>query len=478
MVNLETCKALVEKLTDPYIHIRYNAISAIINLFFCFAESDFEIEKIFFFNTNLIPNLEFLLNENTLIHLEKNKQNFTQSEISKNEKLIKNIWELLILIADLYDESKEYQKINFDNIIKNCVSNLINYADIQKNEMHSLISNTSNNNNPNKHEFINLFEEIVIKSNIFLANLSGVKALKISEANLLKEFMEFSFHFLSDFQSIKNTDLPNISISHVFGVFSFINSAIVNTLFYLFCANSEIPMNLNLGDLITKLFENIDFSLNNKMLAINEEIQNFVKHFDKEEKGLKSAGNQMLLEENMNLNANNITAINTDNTSGNSKAEESEKLSNMKKHLKILDANIKLNNLNLKTINDIITQFDGYNANSSGNYTKSKEDLKDMDELERKIYFVLNDKKFLLENFEKLKILLNENFLTNLCKLLNNLTIEEFLFNDFDKMLVIKEGLFELEYNVFSIINNLMMDFSGFYSKLLILIKIIFLNHF
>jgi hypothetical protein len=465
MITLEMCKSLVEKLIDPYIHIRYNAISAIINLFFCFAESDFEIEKIFFFNTNLIANIEFLLNENKLIHFEKNKHNFTQSEISKNEKLIKNIWELLILIADLYDESKDYQKINFDNIIKTCVGNLIDYSEMQKSEMQNLINNK--NNNFNKNEVINLFEEIVIKSNIFLANLAGVKALKIGEANMLKEFMEFSFQFLSDFQSVKNANLPAASHSHVFGVFSFINSAVINTLFYLFCANSEIPMNLNLGDLILKLFENVDFDLGRKINSINEEIQNYVKHFDKEDKGAKTSDNGMVLEANMNENANSITTIVNNNTSGNNKSEESEKLSNMKKHLKILDANIKLNNLNLKTINDIITQFDGYNANS-GNYSKSKEELIEMEELERKIYLVLNDKKFLTENFENLKVLLNENFLSNLCRLLNNLTIEEFLFNDFDKMLVIKEGLFELDYNVFSIINNLILDFSSFFSMLLI----------
>jgi len=468
MITLEMCKSLVEKLSDPYIHIRFNAISAIINLFFCFGESDFEIEKMFFFNTNLILNLEFLLNENNLIHLEKNKQNFTQSEISKNEKLIKNIWELLILITDLYDEGKDYQKINFDNIIKNCVVNSINYTEMQKSEVQNLVNNNNNSNNI-KSEFINLFEEIVIKSNIFLANLSGVKPLKISEANMLREFMEFSFQFLSDFQSLKSANMPAVvQSSHVFGVFSFINSAIVNTLFYSFCANSEIPINLNLGDLILRLFENIDFTLGSKINAINEEIQNFVKNFDKEEKTPKTSDNGMLLEEYIDSKANNIiTSNNNNNTSVNinNKLEESEKLSNMKKHLKILDANIKLNNLNLKTINDIITQFDGYNS-ISGNYSKkSKEELKEMDELERNIYLVLNDKKFLMENFEKLKILLNENFLSNLCGFLNNLTIEEFLFNDFDKMLVIKEGLFELEFNVFSIINDLILDFSSFFSN-------------
>jgi len=464
MITLEMCKSLVEKLTDPYIHIRYNAISAIINLFFCFAESDFEIEQIFFFNTNLIAYIEFLLNENKLIHLEKNKHNFTQCEISKNEKLIKNIWELLIIIADLYDVSKDYQKINFDNIIKTCVGNLIDYSNMQKSEMQNLIN--YKNNNFNKNEFINLFEEIVIKSNIFLANLAGVKALKISEANMLKEFIEFSFQFLSDFQSVKNANLLNASHNHVFGVFSFINSAIINTLFYLFCGNSEIPINLNLGDLILKLFENVDFGLGSKINSINEEIQNYVKHFDKEDKGAKTSDTGMLLEANMDENANSITTTVNNNTNGNNKYEESEKLSNMKKHLKILDANIKLNNLNLKTINDIITQFDGYNA-TSGNYSKSNEELMEMEELERKIYLVLNDKKFLTENFENFKVLLNENFLSNLCGLLNNLTIEEFLFNDFDKMLVIKEGLFELEYNVFSIINNLILDFSSFFSMLL-----------
>ncbi len=464
IITIEMCKSLVEKLSDPYIHIRYNAISAIMNLIYCFADSDFDVEKLFLFNTDLISKMEFLLNENNLIHLENNKHNFTQSEISKNEKLIKNIWELLLLIIDLYDETKGYQKINFDNIIKNCVVNLLNYYELNKAQLQNLSYNSTlstlddNNNNINaKNDFINLFEEIVIKSNMFLANLSGIKTLTINEPNFLKEFMEFSFKFLNDFESVKSSNI-NANASHVYGIFLFINSSMINTLFYLYCANANIPMNLNLGSLIIKIFENIDFNLADKINSINEEIQNFVKNIDKDDKN-KNKNNEMLLEENIQTCQDIGTPCN--------KTEESDRLLSIKRHLKILDANIKLNNLNLKTINDIISQFDGFNSDSK-EYSKSKEELKQMEEVERNVYLVLNNKKFLSENFDKLKILLNENFLMSICGFLNNLTIEEFLFNDFDKMLTIKEGLFELEYNVFSIINNLIIDFSPLLGNILI----------
>lgn len=413
------------------------------------------------------------------MHLEKNKNNFSQNELSKNEKLIKNIWELLLLIVDLYDEGKGYEKIPFNNIIKFIVQTLIDFYQLQT-QNYSANTHVHSNNS----EFLNLFEEIITKSNLFLANLASVKCLKISENNYLEEFMVFSFKFLQEFQNRKqiffaNNNAQNNNFTHNYAIQSFINSALTNTLFYLFCANNEIPMNLNLGNLISKLFENVDFTLSKKVIDVNDEIQNFVKNLNKDDKKDKS-DNMITDEVNTPISPNNINNINTVKLSNEKKEElEKERLHNMKQNLKLLDTHIKLNNLNLRTINDIITQFEGnmtkaYNINLNEDELEVSADEEDINisyiadektEIEKKICAVINNNFFLNDNVEQLKNLLNVNFINNLCGFFNNLTIEEFLLNDFDKMIIIKEGLFELEYNTLSILNNLIYNFDGFFGN-------------
>lgn len=414
------------------------------------------------------------------MHLEKNKNNFTQNEMAKNEKLIKNIWELLLLAVDLYDESKGFNKINFDGIIKICVNNLISSEEyFKKNSEHLL----------NK-DFINLYEEIFLKSNLFIANLASVKSLKINEFNHLKEFMEFAYKILSEFENNQKNNITdknlinfsntNYNLNNIYGnhaqLFSFLNSSIVNTLFYLYCANSDISINLNIGNLISKIFANIDFNLSNDIEEINNSIQNFVKNINKEDKNTteQMATEKPKSQEGGEGNLNNISKTKSDDAENNTNI--------MKKNLKNLDFKIKLNNLNLKTVNDVITQIDigqnsttNLNNNSQNNILNEEDDeeiseeeinsniLDDKSEIEKQVSFVIAN--FFGNNFDLLKNLLNENFLKNLSGFFNNLTIEEFLINDFDKMILIKEGLYELEYNTLSILNNLIYNFEGIFGK-------------
>ena len=122
----------------------------------------------------------------------------------------------------------------------------------------------------------------------------------------------------------------------------------------------------------------------------------------------------------------------------------------MKQSMRNLDIKIKLNNLNLRTINDIITQFDNQvndNENNEEEGDISIDEDNDLDksinanektEIEKRVGEVL-EKIFENNSSEELRKLLNYNFLEKLCGFFDNLKIEEFLFNDFDKMLVIKE---------------------------------------
>jgi hypothetical protein len=69
------------------------------------------------------------------------------------------------------------------------------------------------------------------------------------------------------------------------------------------------------------------------------------------------------------------------------------------------------------------------------------------------------NKLFASENYVPLQKLLNKDFINNLVNFSNNCFIEVFLLNDFDKMVIIKELLTELEYCNWSIINNIFFNF-------------------
>jgi hypothetical protein len=75
-------------------------------------------------------------------------------------------------------------------------------------------------------------------------------------------------------------------------------------MFYLYCANSDIPINLNIMNLIEKIFSNIDFTISNSLNEANETVQNFVKNIDKDKYNDK--------ENEINNNNNNIN-IDIDN---------------------------------------------------------------------------------------------------------------------------------------------------------------------
>jgi hypothetical protein len=79
-------------------------------------------------------------------------------------------------------------------------------------------------------------------------------------------------------------------------------------------------------------------------------------------------------------------------------------------------------------------------------------------EIEKNISIIVNN-LFKNSNYEPLLKMLKFEFLPKLIKFFDNLSIEEFLINDFDKMIVIKELLFDLEYHTLSIINNIIQNY-------------------
>jgi len=69
-------------------------------------------------------------------------------------------------------------------------------------------------------------------------------------------------------------------------------------------------------------------------------------------------------------------------------------------------------------------------------------------------------------NFEALSKLLSCEFLSHLLGFLNNKDIQEYLINDFDKLIIIKELIVDLEYYTISLINNIIFRLKDYISDL------------
>jgi hypothetical protein len=150
----------------------------------------------------------------------------------------------------------------------------------------------------------------------------------------------------------------------------------------------------------------------------------------------------------------------------------------LKTKIKNTEQKIRGTLLYLKAFTDIINSIEFTSENNTNNQNiqiENEEEEIEIDEnnsnlsdenktmIEKKVSEVI---KIIFENsnFEPFFKMLNNHFLSNLIKFFSNLTIEEFLINDFDKMIVIKELLYELEFSTLSLINNLIRNFKGLFS--------------
>lgn len=183
----EFCRSLAEKLSDPFIQIKYNTVSAIINLIISFSE--YEIELIFIQNANL---LKFI--ENNFIEYFNNTQTgikYTDSEINKINKLFKITIDLLILITELYDDSMEKKsKLDFNVIVKSIIHFILTPGDIS--------------------------EEVILNSCLFLSSLLSCKILDVNEDNGLFNFIEFAQKIVFDKNNQANVLINASLISKIF----------------------------------------------------------------------------------------------------------------------------------------------------------------------------------------------------------------------------------------------------------------------
>lgn len=141
----------------------------------------------------------------------------------------------------------------------------------------------------------------------------------------------------------------------------------------------------------------------------------------------------------------------------------------LKNKIKHIEQKLRATLLYLKAFSDIVNSFESKIENSNANtYEEDFEEEEDgsgsveddKSEIEKRIFQSVDSILNKL-NYEPLNKMLNKEFLMNLINFFSNLTIEEFLLNDFDKMIMIKELLFDLEFLALSLINNIVRSFNG-----------------
>lgn len=183
-LNPEFCRILSDKIQDPFIQVRFNSVSAIINIILCYSEYD--IDCIFLFNSGLINHIEVLFEE--YITNINNNIKYTEGEQDKINKLLRNTLDLLSLITELYDESKNYNKLDFNKLIRYSIDFIL------------------------RPDFLS--EEVILNTCLFLSNLLSTTTIPINDINNLQKYMEFAQNIILDNSSKANVLVTSCFISN------------------------------------------------------------------------------------------------------------------------------------------------------------------------------------------------------------------------------------------------------------------------
>ena len=379
------------------------------------------MDAIFLFDAQLLTALETLLLEyRTNIDMIGK---YSQGEQTKINMLIKNLVDLLLLLMDLYDtgDYKDYNKLNMSNLISISASFIINPG------------------------FLN--EDVILNFVMLTASFFTLKVVKINNDNNLLSFIQFAENI------VFSSDSKNANVLVV--------ACFTSCLFYFYCSNISLDVNPDestlkrVDKLIEMIYLNINFNLASQIEELNMNIQNLVKDTSN--------------SENVEMITDNESEIHHDVNS------------NIKKKIKLTENYIRATLNYLKTFTDIINSVElNLNANKNLNSSLSVNDEDLIEEIEDESYGEVIEGKSEVEknistvvnflfhnsNFEQLKKMLSKSFLENLTQFFSNLTIEEFLLSDFDKMIKVKELLYDLEYYTLSLINNIIQNIENIYGKI------------
>ena len=405
-ISPQIISALADLLNNEYYQIKYNAISALINILISYSDTD--VDKILILNTDFCKYCINIIND--FLKVDKSSNDYI-----KIIRTIKNLLDLCMLIIDMTEP---------DNLMNNNFMNII---------FHFIFLVIKDNNLCNQE----LSEHI----NTFLGSVFSKVAIQINTINNKEYFDSIKIYIEKMNNLFNNKDIPNYK-----------KASVCFILFYISLINYEFLKQNNIN-LLPSLIEYSFNELNKDDILKNlNNFSDLISSLEKE-KGLndlssknneqtnddiKSKAKLVLEEINSLLNYLKIfheIITNVDELTQNSSSKnENENKINMEEYEEIDDENNDIIMTNSDLFDDLISK--GLNAILS------------------------------INNYEPLKKMINQKLMTNLSILCNvQNKIEDYYINDNDKILQIKEILGEIEYMSLSIINNIIVKYPKFLDR-------------
>ena len=399
-ISKEIISALANLLNSEYYQIKYNAISALINILISYSDTD--VDKILLLNTDFFKYCINLIND--FLKIDKNS-----SEYIKRIRTLKNLLDLFMLIIDMTD-SENLMNNNFMNIVFHFIFLVI--RDISP-----------------------LNEELLEHINIFLGSVFSKVVIQINTINN-KEYMDSIKAYIEKMNNLfNNKDIPGYK-----------KASVCFILFYISLINYEFLKQNNIN-LLPSL---IEYSFNELTKDdIIKNLNNFSELISslEKEKGL----NEISSKNNEELN---------DDIKSKAKLV-SEEINSLLNYLKIFQeiittVEVSIQNSTTKNENENKINMEEYEEIDDDNNDINMTNNVLFDDI---IYKVLNE-ILSINNYEPLKKMINEKVMNNLSILCNvQNKIEDYYINDNDKILQIKETLGEIEEMSLSTINDIIIKY-------------------
>ena len=399
-ISKEIISALANLLNSEYYQIKYNAISALINILISYSDTD--VDKILLLNTDFCKYCINLIND--FLKIDK-----SSSEYIKKIRTLKNLLDLFMLIIDMTD-SENLMNNNFMNIVFHFIFLVI--RDISP-----------------------INEELLEHINIFLGSVFSKVVIQINTINN-KEYMDSIKAYIEKMNNLfNNKDIPGYK-----------KASVCFILFYISLINYEFLKQNNIN-LLPSL---IEYSFNELTKDdIIKNLNNFSELISslEKEKGL----NEISSKNNEELN---------DDIKSKAKLV-SEEINSLLNYLKIFQeiittVEVAIQNSTTKNENENKINMEEYEEIDDDNNDINMTNTALFDDI---IYKVLNE-ILSMNNYEPLKKMINEKVMNNLSILCNvQNKIEDYYINDNDKILQIKETLGEIEEMSLSTINDIIIKY-------------------
>ena len=318
-------------------------------------------------------------------------------------KVVRTVLNLFDLFMLIFDLYNEEtdSKVNFEKVMNEIISMILTQKEL-------------------------LSEDVYISCNLVLGNYFSTKIVLLSNENTnLKQYIELANTVIND-ENNKNEYLKNI---------------LAYNLFYLSCANSSFLKQNNIS-LLPKVIERIYTVISNESSFMNS------------------------------LNTLNVEVMKLANNKMDTDEKENDSL---KEKIKSTDKSVNSTLLCMKVFEDIIESINIENSDNN-NQTINEDEFEEIDDDDQMIEEA-NDKLdemisssvnevISIDNYSPLKKMLSDSFLVSLSKYCDlNKQDNQFLVQDTDKLITIKENIEEIEYISLSMINNLILKIPSLFNQ-------------